>query len=406
MSEPPSEKAQLPGKKISLRVVYFVECSRGWVHRAHPLVPEIEGIASRGLHDPGGWCGEAQSGVGEECGRSGRSKISVQAAFLPLGILRMRDEPFAPELNASIQQFVHWSTQQESAEVVATKISEPLYHYTNEGGLRGIVESQKIWFTNYLHLNDPSELRYGMTIADRLLREIGDAAGPGLVKMFCDKVDNIFQHGTFEHLFDFYIASLSRNRDDLVQWQAYAGNGRGFALGLAPHLFEVVDMPNPKPSEYVVMPVIYGEDTAAPRFRAAIEAAVAIVKDNLLYLLDTENRIPFLQELAIELIVRQLLKISLTTKHQAYSHEKEVRLFIVGSQNDLKPHVKTRIRGSEIVPYIEGDMPLRHKNGIAEIVVGPAAVVTAEDKVRSLLQSFGMEPDNRIVASAIPYRAL
>ena len=83
----------------------------------------------------------------------------------------MADIPFPPVLSAAVAEFVQWSTQQLKAQDAATRITQPLYHYTNAGGLRGIIESQKIWFTSYPYLNDPSELTYGMNIARGLLTE-------------------------------------------------------------------------------------------------------------------------------------------------------------------------------------------------------------------------------------------
>jgi hypothetical protein len=315
------------------------------------------------------------------------------------------DTAFPPVLSAAVEKFRQWSTQQLLTEQEATKITQPLYHYTDAAGLRGIVESQKIWFTSYLHLNDPSELTLGMGVVHRLLKEIGEGADDGLVKMFCRIVNDLFQHSNFTDTFGFYIASFSRDRNDLGQWRAYADDGRGFALGLVPPLFEAVDTANPKPTEYHVMPVVYGEPAAEPRYRAAIEAAAAIVQANGAHC-DRESRIAFLRMMANELIAGQLIGTSLTVKHTAYSHEKEVRLVILGMRDTQKPYVKTRVRGSEIVPFVEGEMPLRDKNGIFEIVVGPAATPTAKDAVESLLQSFGVELGNRIQASGIPYRAL
>jgi hypothetical protein len=181
-------------------------------------------------------------------------------------------------LAAGVDDFRNWSQHQLLTEQEATKIIEPLYHYTGAGGLRGIVESQKIWFTSYLHLNDPSELIYGMEIVHRLLNEIGEGAHDPLVKRFCAMVDDLFQHRNFSDVFGFYIASFSRNRDELGQWRGYADNGRGFALGLAPHLFEIVNTADLKPTEkYVVMPVVYEQEKAEQRYRAAIEAAAGIV---------------------------------------------------------------------------------------------------------------------------------
>jgi hypothetical protein len=110
--------------------------------------------------------------------------------------------------------------------------------------------------------------------------------------------------------------------------------------------------------------------------------------------------------MADELIAGQLIATSLTVKHEAYSNEQEVRLVILGTRDNQKPYLRTRIRSSEIVPYMEGDMPLRDKNGITEIVIGPAAVSSANDAVHSLLQSLAVEPGDRIKNSGIPYRAL
>jgi hypothetical protein len=213
----------------------------------------------------------------------------------------------------------------------------------------------------------------------------------------------VFQHQKFADIYGFYIASFSRDRNDLGQWRACADNGRGFALGLAPHLFEAVDKANPMPTEYYVMPVVYGEEAAELRYRVAIETAAGIVQNNR----PQENvRFPFLRRMADELIAGQLIGTSLTVKHEAYSHEKEVRLVMLGMRKNQQPYLRTRIRGSEIVPYMEGDMPLRDSDGIAEIVIGPAAGSSAEDAVRSLLQSLGVEPGDRIKCSRIPYRAL
>jgi hypothetical protein len=80
------------------------------------------------------------------------------------------------------------------------------------------------------------------------------------VKIFCDMVGDLLSHKDLCSTIDFYVGSFSRERDDLQQWQVYAGNGRGFALGFAPHLFGIEDKPNRQPHENVfVAPVHYGD---------------------------------------------------------------------------------------------------------------------------------------------------
>jgi hypothetical protein len=221
----------------------------------------------------------------------------------------MNEQELPPALRAAVKEFVQWSTQRLFAEQEAAKITQPLFHFTNATGLRGIIESQIHWFTSYLNLNDPSELTHGLNAAHRLLKEIGDGAGDGLVKMYCDLVDNLFQHGNFTDVLGFYIASLSRADNDLGQWRACADNGHSFALGLASNLLEAIATPNPKPTEHVVMPMVYGNG-ADQRYRAAIETAADIVNAYRPHLSDKKVGIPFMHEMAHRLIAGQLTGIS------------------------------------------------------------------------------------------------
>jgi len=44
-----------------------------------------------------------------------------------------------------------------------------VFHYTDGAGLRGIIESGKLWFSDIFGQNDPSELRHGLSIAIDIL---------------------------------------------------------------------------------------------------------------------------------------------------------------------------------------------------------------------------------------------
>jgi hypothetical protein len=39
-----------------------------------------------------------------------------------------------------------------------------LYHYTDAGGLMGILESQRLWASNAAYLNDPTELLHARSV--------------------------------------------------------------------------------------------------------------------------------------------------------------------------------------------------------------------------------------------------
>lgn len=112
----------------------------------------------------------------------------------------------------------------------------------------------------------------------------------------------------------------------------------------------------------------------------------------------------FIQEFSRHLIASPLIWNALTSKHPAYAHEQEVRLVLIGTADKLVPFIKTRSRGSEIVPYIPHPWNVREPGSIAEVLVGPAAPPGAEQAVRMLLKAYGLR-DVEISRSAIPYRA-
>jgi hypothetical protein len=313
-------------------------------------------------------------------------------------------------LQEAIAKFERWAERQLTAEQSRNAIDTPLYHYTDLRGLQGIIENQAIWFTDYRHLNDPSELTHGIDMAHDVMRGIGNGADE-LVRSFLEMLADLFSHRRFSETLEFHIASFSRDRDDLGQWRAYADNGRGYALGLAPRMFRVVERtPDHKPSENVfVGPVLYNVGDICARHTRAIEQAVSIFLDavsaNAELVKDAAVGIPFMKQLVKTLIASPLIWNCLTSKHSAYAHEQEVRLVILGTRDRLLPYITTRLRGGEIVPYIVHRMPIREPNSIAEIVVGPAAPPDAESSVRTMLNSLGVDPKVPIGRSDIPYRA-
>jgi hypothetical protein len=312
-------------------------------------------------------------------------------------------------LQDAVTKFRKWSEQQQASEQAQNTIETPLYHYTDGRGLKGIIESGKIWFSDYRHLNDPSELVHGIGIAHDVAHRI-PTGSDGRVRLFLDTLVNMFSHQNFSATLEFFIASFSRKRDDLYQWLAYADDGRGFAIGFAPRMFRIVeDPPTDKLGEYVG-PVLYNIDEVFARHHLSIEEAASIFLDtvnrNADLVEDKSVGLPFMQEMAREIIASPLIWNCLTSKNPAYAHEEEVRLIILGQRERLSPYVTTRLRGSDVVPYIAHPMSVREPQNIAEIVVGPAALSDAEHNLRALLASQGVDTNIPVNRSDIPYRAL
>jgi hypothetical protein len=313
-------------------------------------------------------------------------------------------------LQEAVAEFEEWSEQHLALEKSWNTVAVPLYHYTDGRGLKGILESETIWFTDYRHLNDPSELIHGIRVAKDVIRMVA-AGADGRVRLFLDMLADLFSLDNFSDTLEFLIASFSRERDDLGQWRAYADNGRGYALGFAPVLFGIVEGPVHEPNENVfVGSVLYETSDVSTRHHQAVEKAASIFLQaadaNFLLMQDKAVGIPFMREMANTVIASPLIWNCLTSKHPAYAHEQEMRMVILGMRDRLLPYVATRIRGSEFVPYIVHKMPLRQPHSIVEIVVGPAAPADAERSVQMMLHSLGADPNLPIRRSDVPYRAL
>lgn len=105
-----------------------------------------------------------------------------------------------------------------------------LYHYTNDAGLAGIIKSGQLWFSDIFALNDPSELRHGLSVAIDILKSRITGARPE-IGTFASQFERFDLDAGVEMAGHFFICCFSGDGDDLGQWRAYADNGQGFALG-------------------------------------------------------------------------------------------------------------------------------------------------------------------------------
>jgi hypothetical protein len=325
--------------------------------------------------------------------------------------LREGNKPVLPSLlQAGVDEFAKWWQAKQSAAGMAEKILEPLYHYTDAGGLKGIVENQEIWFTSVLHLNDPSEINYGIDAAKQELRElVNQSGGNEFLKEFCNHIEFLITHNRHA-VFGFFVASFSRSADELGQWRAYGDDGRGFAVGLNPRLFQTTDTPDTtKPEKNVfVASVSYGERNARMKQREALQRAIAIMQKIVSTkngrMLMAKNETEFNSKMCMEIAVPMLWN-SVTTKHDAYAAEREVRLIILGDLARFTS-IETRVRNGDLVPFVRSCMSTHKEGDIVRVMIGPAAEPIAEDAVDNLLKTKGIDPVGRVCRSKIPYRSL
>lgn len=100
-----------------------------------------------------------------------------------------------------------------------------LFHYTDQNGLLGIINSHSFWATKITCLNDSSEYFLAFKIAKSILEKLATNRDVDLIKVeyLLDELsgyqDNIF------------VGSFSEKGDLLSQWRAYGSSTSGYALG-------------------------------------------------------------------------------------------------------------------------------------------------------------------------------
>jgi Protein of unknown function (DUF2971) len=311
-------------------------------------------------------------------------------------------------LEVAIKDYYDWADKHFLAAERRNRISAQLYHYTDMRGFEGIVKSETIWFTDYQYLNDPNELIHGIGLAKGMLAH--RIMSGGLHGLLFGWIDDLLTKRNFGRAFLFYIASFSRNGDDLGQWRAYADDGRGVAIGLSPDLFAPTEAINKDPRKNTfVGPVLYNDSQTRARHAKGIDKAAQILDAARTYarrhLRDCSIGKEFLNQLARSVVAAPLIWNSLTCKHVGYKHESEVRLVIIGEKKKFRGKVSKRMRDGKVIPYIPHHMPLREPSKIVSITIGPAAPSSAEATIRRVLKMAGISYNIPIRRSRIPYRA-
>jgi hypothetical protein len=279
-----------------------------------------------------------------------------------------------------------------------------IYHYTNDLGLRGILETGIFWLTDIFNLNDPSELRHGFSHAINALNNKA-ATGPPESKFFAKRFESFGRQRGIQDSAHYFVCSFSSCGDDLGQWRAYADNGRGYALGFDAKVLEDAFM---KDGETQILnnstySITYNDSQLAEIQRQLIERMFHLISLPHGRALARDARNAYMCKLHVSLSVHALYP-TLYFKHEAYTNEKEYRLLQIHPA-DRPPDVKFRSRPYSLVRYREFDWRTLAAKALKEIVIGPAAhKEKASQFVRDCFRAFQTDPVEPTY-SGIPYRA-
>ncbi len=278
-----------------------------------------------------------------------------------------------------------------------------IYHYTDDKGVRGIIESQSIWATHYRYLNDTKELLIFREAFVHWRKTMNSQIQP--VDHYWRELLNSVLGGSKETpVTEAYIASFCDDEGDrLSQWRAY-GKGGGYALGFDEA--ELQNMLNEEHKSYrldtsFIGPVYYGNRVRLPK-----ETSDGLMECQDILIDRSQNK-----EHNFEKCVLLFMKSLSTFKHEGFSEEKEKRLIVFvpafqrnGEEDSRVPKsIKFRSVEGVVVPYIELFQG-KYQLPIRRITVGPSPDSERSQRaLQILLQTRGMDP-KMVTISQIPYR--
>lgn len=281
-----------------------------------------------------------------------------------------------------------------------------LWHYTNAGGLTGILESDRLWATDTVFLNDSAELRYGRdlvlgTIQRAAIGNLSQSAETFILGLL-DPSNGILGPW-LERSLRLFVTCFCSEPDVLSQWRYYGGQGDagGYAIGFTP--------PGPLPAwgqaapQYLTLRKVVYDETEQ---RTLAEALVS----PLVNYLELEPTDPHRQAGFAAELVNGIAELASWCKHPAFAEEQEWRLTYTNLGSEQPLPLIHRPSGGFVVPRVELQVPrgvgvLHDVLPITHIQCGPSQ--DAERKihgVRSYLAELARYGDVDVSASASPAR--
>ena len=314
----------------------------------------------------------------------------------------MVDDPIPADLRTALNEFDQAASkliEPVVQEVNAAPSPDIIYHYTNDVGFKGIVQTGKLWMTDIFDLNDPSELAHGVSKAVEHMKTKAMGASRE-VQFFANVFAHYPESGLRETAY-FFVGCFSARGDELGQWRGYADNGRGFSLG-----FNTWDLGQRfGDPEYACSSfrVTYDNQKLETLQTALVEMAFPLIASTTVLKQPIDVQRAYFSELGT-LLSLNVLAVAVLFKHSAYENEQEYRLLRMRRTGAQPPGVKYRNRPYALGRYVEFAWRSSISPNLAKIVVGPSADGRAERFADECCRAFHPHAVP-IERSTIPYRA-
>lgn len=252
-------------------------------------------------------------------------------------------------------------------------VPDHVYQYTSHEAALAILRNEQLWLTNLRYLNDMKEFWWVYDQLGAYLAERAKDSDP-VLKSVADRV--IADSQRRNRNISICVTCFSAEPDDASQWQRYAQEGKGVAIGFHTEgLRKALGLHHGEADE-----VIYGVASCRDRLDSAIRALEAAEREGRPLAGSMTDPLP---------------RIATFTKEPSFASEREFRVALYGcayTTYQFRPRIDT------LVPYVV--LPIK-RECISEIRLGPkSAIESSEAWGVALAQLYnGAQPDVRVVRS-------
>jgi len=276
-------------------------------------------------------------------------------------------------------------------EVLSRKPEVPLYHYTRQSGLLGIIGRKEIWATHTQYLNDRREYLHALGLVHE---EIFDllVSSREESRVILEQMKNGISG--IESM-NVCVCSFSEDRDSLSQWRAYSSGPSGFAIGFSgDFLAEVAEA-----KQWYLAPCIYEPDQQRVLIRALVEEVFEQNVERRDANEAEQDHLPLGGNLGA-----YLHRYAPLLKDYSFRGEKEWRA-ISRPLSCMYELFDFREGNSMLIPYYRLPLIDKKKNfRVHEVVVGPTPnEQQSQRSVKSFLVRHGFE-EVPVELSSVPYR--
>jgi hypothetical protein len=261
-----------------------------------------------------------------------------------------------------------------------------VYHYTDAAGLKGVLESGRLWASDMLYLNASREVTYAYGLMCDHLRRNWNTSDMAL-NDFCARAEAELDPRRWAR--SVFLACFCEDGDALTQWRAHTADG-GYALGLRTAALENVGV---RFQRAALRRVVYSAELQNALLQRLLDRTLTLVRSRSG---ESAEQRAATSDAAMEFLSDHLIEFVASFKHHTFEQEAEWRLVVVldtGYAGEGTGQVHFRVADGHPVPYAELDISPRtgpSASPLAEVVCGPVdRSALAARSIQTLLRSRG-----------------